>query len=121
MLNDFVGARLLRTATLLLIGLTLSQGDPVAHASARGEPSVNIIAVPTVTGVAPNAGPLGGMPGITIIGTGFALGDVVKFGGVVSPFPFVIGPTTIVAAAPPSGAPGAVHVTVTNGDDAFLN
>jgi len=73
-------------------------------------------AVPTVTGVAPADGPLIGFPGITIIGTGFVFGDTVKFGGVTDPTAIVMNPTTIVATAPPAGAPGAVNVTVTNGD-----
>ena len=40
--------------------------------------------VPTVTSVSPSAGPLAGGTTITVTGTGFAAGAVVRVGGVVA-------------------------------------
>ena len=69
---------------------------------------------PTVTSIAPIAGPLAGGTQITIRGTNFTTTSVVTVGGVVTPAVFV-DPTTLTTATPPSPTPTAAHVRVTTG------
>ena len=72
------------------------------------------IALPTVTGVAPNAGPLNTATGVTITGTGFVVGATVTFVGVGNATGItVVSPTKITASTPPSAAAKTVDVTVT--------
>ncbi|MEE4419006.1 IPT/TIG domain-containing protein [Streptomyces bugieae] len=65
---------------------------------------------PTVTSLAPTAGPTSGGTGVTITGTQLTTTQSVSFGGTLAPFD-VINDTTISAVTPP-GAAGAVDVTV---------
>lgn len=67
---------------------------------------------PTVSGVAPIAGPLQGGTFITIKGTNFTTASVVHIGTVVVPSVFV-DPNTLTATTPAVGAPVAAHVRVT--------
>jgi IPT/TIG domain-containing protein/cysteine-rich secretory family protein len=68
---------------------------------------------PTVTGVAPTAGPSGGGTPVTITGTGFGSGlSSVKFGTSSASSFSVVNGTTVVALSP-AHALGSVNVTVT--------
>ena len=67
---------------------------------------------PTVTGLAPDAGPLGGGTTVTITGTNLSLANAVKFGAANASGFTVVSATKITATAP-AGAAGAVDVTVT--------
>src|SRR5579862_534538 len=72
-------------------------------------------AVPTVTGIAPSAGVLGGANVVTISGTGFEPGATVTIGGTAATA-IVINSNTSITATVPAGAVGAVNVVVTNPD-----
>ncbi|MET8558568.1 IPT/TIG domain-containing protein [Streptomyces sp. NPDC004959] len=74
--------------------------------------SYTYVDVPTVTTVAPAAGPTSGGTGVTITGTNLGTTESVTFGGTPAPFS-VVNTTTVSAVAPP-GAAGAVDVVVTN-------
>ena len=68
-------------------------------------------AVPTVTAVSPNAGPLGGITGVTITGTNLTGQTAVDFGSTAGTVTADTG-TTITVDAPAESA-GTVDVTVT--------
>ncbi|MDH2401900.1 IPT/TIG domain-containing protein, partial [Bradyrhizobium sp. SSUT18] len=71
------------------------------------------VAAPTVTSVAPTAGPTGGSTTVTIGGTGFVVGaTTVNFGGAAGTGVTVNSATSITVTSPP-GAAGTVDVTVT--------
>ena len=72
------------------------------------------VAVPTVTGLSPIAGPTAGGTSVTITGTGFlaaASTGAVKFGAGVATYSIVN--DTQITATSPSGTAGLVNVTVT--------
>ena len=70
-------------------------------------------AVPTVTTVGPNAGPLGGTTGVTITGTNFTGATAVDFGtGQAGTNVTVVSPSEITVNAPAESA-GTIDVTVT--------
>ncbi len=77
--------------------------------------SFTYVAAPTVTAVAPAAGPLAGNGMVTITGTGFQPGAAVTFDGVAAPDASVVNDTTI-SATPPDHIAGAVAVAITNPD-----
>ena len=68
---------------------------------------------PTVTALAPNAGPTGGGTSVTVTGTGFVNGSTtVKFGANSGTNVVVSTPTSLTVTSP-AGAAGQVDVTVT--------
>ena len=67
---------------------------------------------PTVTQIAPTAGPTGGGTSVTIIGTGFTGANAVDFGSNAATNVTVVSGSQITATAPAGGA-GTVDVTVT--------
>jgi hypothetical protein len=67
---------------------------------------------PTVTGVSPNGGSSAGGTQVTITGTNFASGAIVKFGSVAATNVTVNSSTSITAVSP-AEPPGVVDVTVT--------
>jgi hypothetical protein len=69
-------------------------------------------AAPTVTGIAPSAGPTAGGTPVTITGTNFDPGSTVAFGGVAATGVTVVSSTSITATSP-AGSAGTVDVTVT--------
>jgi|GEM_PF-1200204 len=74
------------------------------------------VGAPTVTGLAPVAGPTAGGTAVTVRGTGFAAGGGslvtgVSFGGTPAGGVRVLSATELVATSP-AGAPGTVDVTV---------
>src|ERR1700722_1640714 len=64
------------------------------------------VAPPTVSGMSPNSGPVGGGTAVTITGTNFAAGAAVMFGGTAATSIVVVSSTTITAATP-AGSGGA--------------
>jgi len=76
-------------------------------------------AAPTVTSIAPTAGPSAGGTTVTITGTGFGSGATVKIGG-VSATGVVFGSATSITAVTLSGT-GAQSVVVTNPDTQSSN
>ncbi|MFA6037763.1 MAG: IPT/TIG domain-containing protein [Legionellales bacterium] len=70
------------------------------------------IAAPTVTVVAPNAGPLAGGNSVVLTGTSFTGATVVKF-GTVNATSFTVNSATKITAVAPAGTAGTVNITVT--------
>jgi hypothetical protein len=85
-------------------------------------------AVPTVTGISPTSGLIGGGNAVTITGAGFLNGATVNFveesnGTAISPtvsvpaaYVSVTASTSITTVSPPVAAPGTYFVTVTTSD-----
>ena len=73
------------------------------------------VAAPTVTGINPPTGPIGGGNVATIVGTNFVSGATVSFGGTAATGVTVAG-TTSVTATVPAHAAGTVDVVVANPD-----
>ena len=73
------------------------------------------VAAPTVTGINPPTGPIGGGNVATIVGTNFVSGATVSFGGTTATGVTVAG-TTSVTATVPAHAAGTVDVVVANPD-----
>ena len=69
--------------------------------------------IPSVTGVSPSSGPLGGGTTVMITGTGFSGATMVTFGATPAASFTVNGTTSITATASP-GSAGPADVTVTN-------
>lgn len=87
----------------------ISIATPVGSVSAG---SYTYASAPTVTSVAPTAGNVSGNTSVTITGTGFVTGAVVKFDTVTAPNVVVNSPTQIIARSPVHAA-GVASVTVT--------
>jgi hypothetical protein len=71
---------------------------------------LNIVATPTITNVAPNAGPTIGGTDVTITGTNFATGATVTFGNSAATNVQVLSSTSMMAMTP-AGNAGAVTVS----------
>jgi hypothetical protein len=69
-------------------------------------------AVPTVTGLTPNSGPVTGGTSVTITGTNFTGATAVKF-GTTAAASYTVTSATSITATSPAHALGAVDVTVT--------
>ena len=69
---------------------------------------------PTVTGIAPNIGVVGGGTAVTLTGTGFRVGDGVAIGGAAATSVVVISDTSMTATTARHAA-GAVDVVVADG------
>jgi hypothetical protein len=69
-------------------------------------------AVPTVTVIAPSAGPLAGGTSVVITGTGFTGATAVNFGGTAATS-FTVNSDTQITAVAPAGSSGTVDVTIT--------
>lgn len=74
--------------------------------------SYTYIAVPTVTAVSPGQGGTAGGTGVTITGANFSGATAVSFGGTRAAS-FAVNSANSITATSPSGAAGAVDVTVT--------
>ena len=73
-------------------------------------------AAPTISAVAPSIGDIGGGAAVTIDGSGFVDGALVRFGGSLAQSVIVADEATILCVAPPGLGDGAVDVIVTNLD-----
>lgn len=69
-------------------------------------------AVPSITGIIPNAGPVAGGTSVAITGTGLALTSSVTFGGVAATS-FTVNSDTSVTAVSPAHATGVTDVQIT--------
>lgn len=72
-----------------------------------------VLPSPTVTAIAPSAGPISGGTSVTISGTGFTGASAVKFGA-ANATSFTVNSSASITATSPVGTAGAVDVTVTN-------
>jgi hypothetical protein len=68
---------------------------------------------PTVSSVAPDAGPVAGGQDVIVAGTGFVPGTTVYFGATVSPSVTILAGGSGLVAVAPAGTPGAIDITVT--------
>jgi hypothetical protein len=70
------------------------------------------VSPPTVTVISPSAGPIGGGAAVTVSGTGFATGLILKLGGTQASYGSFT--STSISATTPAHAVGIVDVTVTD-------
>jgi chitodextrinase len=78
--------------------------------------TVDNTVAPTVTSVSPSSGSMAGATQVIVTGTGFVAGDTVTFGGATATG-VTVNSATQITATTPSGAIGAVVVTVTSPDE----
>ncbi len=74
------------------------------------------VPAPTVSAVSPSYGPYTGGTQVTLQGSAFQAGALVKFGDTAAVSSTVISPSAITAVAPGATGPGTVTVTVENPD-----
>lgn len=70
------------------------------------------LAAPTVSGISPNVGVIGGGATVAIVGTNFVSGSIVKFGTVLGTN-ITFNSSTSLTATSPAGSAGVSNVTVT--------
>lgn len=87
--------------------------NPDGGSAVMGAAFTYVLGPPTVTGVSPSSGPVGGGTGVTVTGTNFVSGATVQFGGAVAGTATVVNSGTLTVFTPP-GSAGSVAVTVTN-------
>lgn len=97
-------------------GVTVTNPGALQATLAGGFLYVTGGTIPSVTSVAPAAGPSAGGTAITIAGSGFASGAGVAIGGAACSAVTRVNATTLTAVTPraPAGVGGALPVTVTN-------
>jgi hypothetical protein len=96
------------TAGSVYVSVTTAGGTTATTAGAL----YTFLAIPTVTAIAPTAGPLAGGTSVTITGTGFTSASGVSFGAVRAASVTYTSPTSLTAVSP-AGTAGVVDVTVT--------
>jgi hypothetical protein len=102
--------------TALLAGVLAGAGTMISSPSSAAPVPV----VPTVTAVTPNAGPVAGGTSITVVGTGFAVGDTVEIGqghgagptAIAASNVKVLSPTKVTAITGGGAESGSFHVFV---------
>ena len=86
---------------------------PADGQSATSGTNYTYVATPSVTAVAPTAGPTGGGTSVVVTGTNFAGATAVRFGAIAATS-FVVNSNTQITATAPAGTGGAsVNITVT--------
>ena len=112
------------TGVVVVNGTTITAVTPAGTAGAQnvavttpggtgtGTGLFTYMAPPTVTGIAPAAGPLAGGTAVTITGTNFTGATSVTIGGAAATGVVVVNATTITAVTP-AGTAGAQNVAVT--------
>ncbi len=85
---------------------------PSGTSSTSSSDQFSYIPAPTVTGLSPAAGPVGGGTTVTISGTNFSGATAVRFGS-TSAASFVVKSATSISAVSPAETAGTVGVTVT--------
>ncbi|HVT78137.1 MAG TPA: IPT/TIG domain-containing protein [Acidimicrobiales bacterium] len=78
-----------------------------------GADQFSFVGTPTVTGLSPNHGPVGGGNAVTITGTNLAAATTVAFGDTAAAFT-VVSDTALTATVPASEAPDTVSVVVSS-------
>jgi hypothetical protein len=92
-----------------VVGLGGTSASTTGDVFSYGTPSA-----PTVTGVIPNNGPVGGGTAVTILGANLAGATAVHFGTVAAPV-MSTSPGQVTTTSPAGGGPGIVEITVTTG------
>jgi hypothetical protein len=83
-----------------------------------GAPTSALASAPTIAAISPNNGPQGGGTPVAIVGSGFAPGATVDFGGVAAANVTVVSPEAITAIAPPGAGGELVTISVTGSEGA---
>ena len=91
------------------VDVTVTNGGTTSPTSAADV--YTYIAAPTVSSVAPSAGPTGGGTTVVITGTNLSGATAVKFGATAATA-FTVNSTTQITATSPAGGAGAVDITV---------
>ncbi|MGC2182388.1 MAG: IPT/TIG domain-containing protein, partial [Terriglobales bacterium] len=97
------------------VSVVVTNTDGKSGTLTTGYTYVVINPAPTVTSISPASGTTAGGTAVSITGTGFLAGAMVKLGGTAASGVTVVNSTTISATAPAHAA-GAVSVIVTNTD-----
>ena len=92
------------------VDVTVANGRRTSAATASDQFTYTV-STPSVYGVDPSAGPVGGGSWVTITGSGFTGATEVEFGGI--PADFVVNDDTSITAISPAEDAGTVDVTVT--------
>ena len=95
------------------VSITVSSGG----SSATWAGTFTYTSAPIVNSVSPNSGPVAGGTTVTILGSGFESGAIVKFGAILAASATFISPTQIQAVTPAETA-STVSVSVQNPDPA---
>jgi hypothetical protein len=97
-------------------GTSALDGSPSVDGAGGGDAAAQGGGPPTITAITPNSGVNNQPVDVTVIGTGFVVGLMLKIGAISADVVSVPGPTTIHAKVPMGIAPGAYDVLVTNPD-----
>ena len=97
------------------VNVIVTNSDTQSGTLPNGYTYISPYPAPTVTGIAPNAGPASGGTSVTITGTGFLANPTVTFGGTIASSVSLLNSSTITATTPAHAA-GQVSVVVTNSD-----
>ena len=95
------------------VDITVTSADGTSATSSADQ--FSYVAAPTVTGISPTSGPLGGGTSVTITGSGFTGATAVNFGGTAATS-FTIDSDTSITAVSPAESAGTVDITVTSAD-----
>jgi DNA-binding beta-propeller fold protein YncE len=109
--NGLVGLKYARRLTVSPDGTNVYVAAQEDHAIVELARAVT----PTVTALSPNQGAYAGETEVTISGTGFSVGDSVKFGSAAATNVQVRSATTIIARSPAGSATADVTVTSSSG------
>ena len=101
-----------RRVPTLVLSLALLVSGQLALAATPA--TALVLPPPTVTGIVPNIGVVGGGTAVTLTGTGFRAGDAVTIGGAAATSVVVISDTSMTATTARHAA-GAVDVVVADG------
>ena len=97
------------------VNVVVTNTDGKSGTLSSGYTYVVINPAPTVSSISPTSGTTAGGTAVSITGTGFLAGAMVKLGGTAATGVTVVNSTTI-SATTPAHAAGAVSVAVTNSD-----
>ena len=130
--TNFTGATTVQFGGVNATGFTVNSATQITATSPAGTGAVSVSVttaggasantpaddytyapVPTVTGLAPDEGPMSGGTSVTITGTGFTGASAVTFGGVNATGYVVDSATQITATTPANALPVVVDVRVT--------
>ena len=101
----------LNNGTAYTFRVTATNAIGTGNASAASSPATPS-AVPVISGVSPNRGPVGGGTSVTITGSGFLTATGLQFGNTAAVGLTILNDTQITATSP-AGSPGTVDITVT--------
>ena len=96
--------------------VTVAVTNPDAKSGSLNDAYTYFAPPPTISGVAPENGPMAGGTSVTVTGTGFWGTPTVTFGGAPCTALLVTSNSSLTCVVPPSAVSGPVTVTITNED-----